>query len=459
MNPISNWFNRKIDEKVSQRIEQKTNVIDGGFEIFSRSSMTNMFISAQTSYYLYEISDCVGDAVDRLAWAFSQIEPVLKHRKTGEIIKEHPALQLEKKPDLRITSEELRFGKMVSLCLAGEFIPCLLGNIKYEPTGMFFYPASNISAVQSPDGYINSMIATYMSNTKIHNRAINPNYYKYVYNDMTELSQITHLMYNRRRNSLRAQSPLERIYYQTLTKYFGHKHNAEILENGSRPGGLWKPKNSTMTKDQHTAMVNEVTKYKLSSSGIGRDIIAPVDIEYQNMLINTRDMDFANLLRECKNDIYQQFQIPLPLIAADTMTMNNYSNAVESFIDQSLLPRARFIWSTDGDFLLSRYKDGKDLEFVIDEKTIPALKLRLITQVKGMRDLSIFSQNELRTPLGYETLGDQGDSIYIPANLVVSGQDEYTDDNISFEGQQSDNQDDVKPEIEEENIDDSNNKE
>ena len=441
MSKLTNWIYSKMSPPETKSYNETT----GGFEVFGGSGSSGLFMSAQTAYYLYEISDCVGDAVDRIAWAFSQIEPVLKHRKTGEIVKDHPSLSLEKRPDLRITSEELRYGKMVSLCLAGEFFSTLIGNTKYEPTGMWFYPAGNISAVQAPDGYINSFIATYMSNTKIHNRAVNPKYHKYVFNDAMELSQISHLMYNRRRNSLRAQSPLERIYYQTLTNFYGHKHNSEILQNASRPGGLWRPK-EPLTKEQYTTFKESVNKYKLSASGIGRDIIANVPLEYQNLLMNTRDMDFAALLKANKNDIYQSaFQIPLPLVAAETMTMSNYQNAMESFIDTALLPRARFIWSTDGDFILSRYKDGSELEFCIDEKTIPALKNRLLDQVKKMRDISIFSENELRTPLGYETRGAEGDQVYMPANLIPIGFDEYTDDNIRVQGQVIDTE---KPEEE-----------
>jgi phage portal protein BeeE len=403
--------------------------------IFSDNTSIGYFLSPQLAYFLYGISDALADACERIIWATIQIKPQLQEIKTGEYITDHPMLELIEHSDMRWNKTQLLSEMMLSYLLCGEFFPVIQGNVKYEPVGLFHYPANNVGIAQGSDGYIGSMICNYQNIAKVYERAINPRYQHYVFNDKEELNQVMHILQIKKRNYLRAQSPLERIYYQAVMKYYGNIHNSNMLKNPTRPGGLWSPKDGQMSQGQHESFKKEVRDNFTGPANTARNIISAVPIEYQDFLINTRDMDFKELIEKVDRDIYQQYQIPLPLVTTDAATYSNYVNAISAFYDIAVLPRAGFFYFELGDFLLSRYKDGSKFRLVIDERQIPALKERLYTRSQSMRNVYAFSENEIRNEAGYENRLN-GDVILQPATLIANGMDDYTGDSIQYDTQQ-----------------------
>ena len=69
--------------------------------------------------------------------------------------------------------------------------------------------------------------------------------------------------------------------------------------------------------------------------------------------------------------------------------------------------------------MLPRYKDGKEFELCIDEKSIPAIKSRLIERAGAMQTAYSFTRNEIRNATGYEDLPD-GDVVMQPMTLQSS---------------------------------------
>ena len=421
----------------SDLIEKKSIAInEGGFNVLQgKEDSWWTYLAPSIAYRLYAISDVILAACNKICWAYAQIDPVLKHKKTGEIILDHPALELEKNSDMRLRKIQLRFEKMLSLLLTGECFPVLVGNVKYEPVGMFHYPACDVNVVQNPDGYINNIICTYVSVTKSFQRSISKNYNNYVFNTEDGLNQVVHILYNRKRGMTRAQSPLESVYNQVLSKIFGHSHNKNMLQNASRPGGLWSPEQIGMTQQQYEAFKQEVRGFTgyLNS---GREVVANHPIKYQNFLLNTREMDFKELLDRCKEDIYDAFDIPLPLANTQTMTMDNYKSAIGAFFDFAVLPKAKFLIGEDFAYALHRFKDGNQFEACVDERQIPAIKDRLFARGKDMTAMESYTEDEKRAATGYEALADgTGNVIYRSAGKVpYSGEDDFFNDEIRYAG-------------------------
>ncbi len=400
------------------------------YNLFSGIGSIN--ITPQAACWLFEISDAIFKSVDLICWAFTQINPVLQNKETNEIIKKHEVLELEDHPDPRIVKGALRYELMKSFCLTGEIFPILYGNTKYEPAGIFHYPAWNIDCTPGNDGYISEIIATNYNVQKTLKRNLRGK--RYVFQDSMQLTEMQHIYYSLKRNSLRAQSPLEQIIYQVLTKHYGHMHNTSILKNGNRPSGIISPKETTMSDLQYKAFKQNVKDSLEGPINAGECITAPQPIEYLNLMINTRDMDFALLLSECKVDIYNEFHIPLPLVLKETMTLNNYTKAVEAFFDFSVLPKATFLWENYGQFLLSRFEDGNDLKLVIDERQLGPLRERLFARLKDMTLVECFTEDEKRNSVGVESLEkNKGNVIFRSAGKVpYSGEDVYFSDRIEY---------------------------
>ena len=433
-------FNNNVEEKSKQSDTEsirRTKLLD----LFS--SVGNLNVTPQSAYWLFEISDAIFKSVDMICWAFSQINPVLQHKESLEIITDHPILELENNPDPRIVKSALRYELMKSLCLTGEIFPVLYGNIKYEPVGIYHYPACNIDEMPGNDGYISELTATNYNNQKVLRRNLRDK--KYVFQDSIGMTEIRHIYYSLKRNTLRAQSPLEQILYQVLTKHYGHIHNTAMVKNGNRPSGILSPKDTNMRDDQYMVFKENVKNTLSDPVNAGECITSPQPIDYINLMLSTKDMDFALLLSESKVDIYNQFSIPLPLVLKETMTLNNYGEAIKALFDFAVLPKASFIWENYGEYLLSRYEDGKELRFFIDERQLAPLRERLLARAKDLRMIESFSEDEIRNSVGFESLSNgAGNVIYRSAGKIpYSNEDVYFNDRISYEDSLS------KPEIDE----------
>lgn len=385
------------------------------------------FLSPSMAKWLWEKSDSIGDACDRISWAFAQMRPALRKKSTGEWItheEEHPLLKLLENPGSGQSALEFRFELMTSYCATGSCYPVALGNVRFEPAGLYSVGAEYAQLQEGGDGWLGDIYMSASYDHSRYQRQIIPKR-PWVYQRETGLAETIQIQNSTRRWGIYPQSVIDRVYYQAVSKYYGNQHNAAILKNGSRPGGTWSPKEGSLSQDNYEAFRNEVAKMT-GPQAAGANIVAPVPVEYNNLMITPRDMDFLKLIENSRVEIYSQYQIPLPLVVTKTMTMANFENAVIAFYDMAVLPRAKFVLHTMGQWLLSRYKDGDQYELTINEKELDALKGRMIERQKSMTETGVYSDNEIRAESGYESIGDEGDTIYKPATLIPIGEDDDT---------------------------------
>ena len=172
------------------------------------------WLSATMAYYLFAAVDCVHNAITIVSDEFSQIRPVLQDKKTKEYVLEHEALSLIESNDMRWNETQVKKELMISFMAGGEAFPVIGGNVNYDPVSFRHYPANTVSVMQGSDGYIQTIIGSYQNVITTYNRAIDTMAYKnglntYLFEDQIQLNQMMHIISNRRRNYLRAQSDLE----------------------------------------------------------------------------------------------------------------------------------------------------------------------------------------------------------------------------------------------------------
>lgn len=392
------------------------------------------YLSPPTAYMLYELSDTIRDCVDRISDSFVELPIILQDLKTKTHLDDHPALSLFRKTDLRMNEGQLKKEMMVSLLLTNEAYPVLEGYVKAEPAGLFHYPAYAVNDSQGTDGYIQQIFAAYQNVIQTFHRNIkdiNPKFNTYTFQTENQLSEMMQVIRIRRRNYLRGSSPIEPIFYQALAKYYGTIHDYSLIRNGARPGVIVSPKDAVLTPDQMKEFATEWRNGQESLRGRGSTVIANRPIDLKELIVNNRDMDWNNLIKEFRQEIYAMYKIPLPMVVSDTMTLNNYQFAIEFYYDEAVLPNSRYLLKNVGDFILSRYPGGDKLEFCIDERELPALKDRLFRRANLMRTAGIYSQDQILQETGYPKLEDkdEGETILIQTSLTsfsVTDDEEYT---------------------------------
>jgi hypothetical protein len=131
-------------------------------------------------------------------------------------------------------------------------------------------------------------------------------------------------------------------------------------------------------------------------------------------------MDYINMMDRITKQCYNKLNIPLPLVEAKSMTMNNYAEAKLVLYDLNILPFATMIAKEESTLLMRRYDKTGDYELSYDPKEIKALQLLRDERNKVKLDSKVLTVNESRALFELdETEG--GDVIYQPLNLVPLG--------------------------------------
>ena len=152
-------------------------------------------------------------------------------------------------------------------------------------------------------------------------------------------------------------------------------------------------------------------------------------LDIKELGTNNKDMDFVNLQTMAKEAVSLQYKVPLPLVTARAMTLDNYREGKLALFDDAVLPLADRIYGGLTNLLMPRYgEDPTETQITYDMDTITALAIRRNEELKLRRELNLESLNELRSMIGREP-AQNGDQILVPATMVPIGTDLFTVDN------------------------------
>jgi len=382
-------------------------------------------LSPSSSMVLYELSDLIYTAVDLIAAPFSQMSYSLKDKKTGEYLTgpdARPLLELLENPGYFKSSTEVMYGLMASFLVTNSCYPILKGNVNFEPLEITFIWPNKASLTEDGNNRLLNITFSDNEDNNVYQRQLIPKRKTAVYQADSKLSETIQIVKILNRNGIYPSSPLSRIAQQAYSKYYGNMHNTSMLKNGSTPGGLWSSgEKEGMSQQQYEAFKQEIASKFSGPQNAGRNIVAPGNVKYESFALQTKDMDFVNLIDKCSEDIYNLYHIPLALTSPKTMTMSNFENSQTALYDMAVLPNAYMVLKRLGDFMLPRYKDGDRFELTFDEKTLPALRARMIETAKSMRDVAAYTDNEIRQTTGHEERAD-GDTVWKSATLAPAGE-------------------------------------
>jgi HK97 family phage portal protein len=216
-------------------------------------------------------------------------------------------------------------------------------------------------------------------------------------------------------------SKLNSIYYEIEQHLSGSRHNLSLLKRGGRLTGAVKV-DGVLDDPQFERLKAEIQNNIAGADNAGYVPLFEGGADFVEMGKSNRDMDFANLMQSKAETIFTRLNIPLPLITASAMTMNNYSVAQIALYDNAVLPLVSKLFGELTLFLGARFGLNEDESLSCDPATIPALQSRRLTNLLMQSKLNVLSDNETRSMMGREGY-DGGDSIYKPANMVAVGDD------------------------------------
>ena len=421
-----NW-GRKQHAPVETKSASKVLGLSSELGSFLRFGTTGTAATPTSAMNLYNSSSAVSIPINYIAEAFASINPVLKQG--TEIITDHPVLDLLQTPSAFYTQDLFFENLAKNYLITGETEVIGIGNINRPPIELQPINPKFVTINEGGQGIATSMIVSGQTLTGAYNIVQRGKTVRYLRGNLAELKQIRN--YSTKDNSmLRGQSLLVSAAAEARQHIEGNNHNVSLLVNGGRVSLVFHF-DEDMNEDDFQATKERVISQYGGSQNAGKiGVTSGGKLNIEEIGVNNKDMDFAQLQSMARQSVALQYKFPLPLLTVDAATMNNYREAKSALYDDAVLPTADRIFGGLTDFLMPRYGlDPAKIRITYDLSQITALSGRRNEELKLRRDLNLETTNEMRTLIGREPV-DGGDSVLMPANLIPIGTDLFTDDNV-----------------------------
>lgn len=401
---------------------RKTNEVKSASFIPFQQFVASMGFSNLGFYQAIEYYDrisVISTCVDMIAESMAQIHPLLKERESGDIITNDPITELLARPNKDTSWTNFIIQMATFYLITGNTFMIARGNVKYEPVSLEVVSPIKVSPlvygfqVQDEDMLL------------IHYTDKNGRYVS-----DKELSELLHIKriqpYGIDKTRKFGQSKLTSCYYEIDLWEAGRIYNRSLLHNGVRPSGI------LLTSDMMADEVYDKMRTALASfsgpENSGKVMMLQNlgnEFKFEQMSLNSKDMEFIELSKDSKHSICNRLNVPLPLVTPDASTYNNVENAIFMLYDNAVFPLADVLFDELGRFLLPRYGlDPRNYELTYDKDEISAVKTRLINQIITKSNSGLFTTNELRTEAGYPEI-EGGNFLTRQAGAVGANDTDY----------------------------------
>ncbi len=190
--------------------------------------------------------------------------------------------------------------------------------------------------------------------------------------------------------------------------------NKALLSQGARPSGalVFAPKDgspATLTDDQMRRLREEMDQQFAGSKNAGRPLILEGGLDWREMSLSPKDMDWLAGRDVAARDIALAFGVPAQLIGIPgAQTYANLAEARLALYEDTVLPLVERVTAAFDHWLTPMFDDSLSLDFDVDE--ISALTARRDALWDKLQRANFLTVNEKRAALGYEPV-EGGDSL------------------------------------------------
>jgi HK97 family phage portal protein len=180
--------------------------------------------------------------------------------------------------------------------------------------------------------------------------------------------------------------------------------NQALLGQAARPSGalIYAPKDgpAQLSDEQFHRLKEELEEHYLSPKHAGRPLILEGGLEWKEMGLSPKDMDWLAGRDRAARDIALAFGVPEQLIGiADSQTYANMAEARLALYEETVLPLAHQLRDEFNRWLTPHF--GADLKLGIDTDEIPALAARRDMVWDKINRADFLTRDEKRHAVGY----------------------------------------------------------
>ncbi len=378
-------------------------------------------LDATAALNLYRESSAVATAVDFVASKIEAVEPVIRHR-SGEMTDDSPVLDFLRSPNgYQDWHGFIGAASRFSLVTGNAYFHAI-GNTRSEPVEIYAPHPGTVGPFESglddlPDRYQLTRRQDSQLFTLDKTRRRQGFGYRYYSGALQELFPV--LGFRSGLHTDRGDSPLEAIILEIQQHIKGRRHNNALLENGARPSSVWYIKN-TVSEPLFKIIEKTIREKYTGTNNAGQAVVIQGgDMDFKDMIVNNKDMDFVLMDRAAKEAIAARYRIPIPLITADRQTFNNYDTAIEALYDDAVIPVVEHLYRALSRMLMPRFGiDPADQMLAVDLNQITALRSRFWNEVEKRTKIGVETMNEIRLLIPGRDPIEGGDAVFASASSV-----------------------------------------
>jgi HK97 family phage portal protein len=173
-------------------------------------------------------------------------------------------------------------------------------------------------------------------------------------------------------------SPIEAAAYSIDQHNQSGAWNQALLQNGARPSGALVVKSdngNTLSEEQYQRLKLQISEEFSGPDNAGKPILLEGGLEWREMSLTPKDMDYLNAKHSSARDIALAFGVPPQLLGIPGD--NTYSNLAEARLalwEETILPLIDQLCDALNNWLVPHF--GNSLQLTYDTHSISALSLR-----------------------------------------------------------------------------------
>ncbi|QQR70041.1 MAG: phage portal protein [Alphaproteobacteria bacterium] len=182
--------------------------------------------------------------------------------------------------------------------------------------------------------------------------------------------------------------------------------NQALLNQSARPSGalVYAPKAgpSALSDEQFRRLKEELDEHYQSARNAGRPLVLEGGLEWHEMSLSPKDMDWLQGRDAAARDIALAFGVPEQLVGvSDSQTYANMAQARLAMYEETVIPLATQLAAALNAWLLPMFARPGDLRLDIDIDAISALSERRDALWSKLNEADFLTLNEKRAALGY----------------------------------------------------------
>lgn len=220
----------------------------------------------------------------------------------------------------------------------------------------------------------------------------------------TGYSEILHIKQYHPLDDFYGLSPMEAAQYSIDQHNECIKWNKALLENGARPSGALVLKNN-LTDEHFSRLKNELEEKFSGGANAGKVMILEGGIEWKEMSINPKNMDFIATKDSAARDIASAFGLPAQLLGIQgDNTYSNMEIARSAMWEETIIPMLNNVLSSIANWLSISY--GEEIEICIDLDSIQAIASKQNETRNSVQQSDFISNSEKRDMFGFEEIAE-----------------------------------------------------